>query len=233
MRSLILVLFFISVYLVLGSPLEDGIVQEEYIRKTSNLKDINFKQEYDTSKRKKFKLNMKPLKSKYNLLLKNMNSKMLKIVLENSEFEERIKAKAFSRDGYDIRGKVLYIYKDYIKNDVYKELKGDKKVYVFTTFIDKKILKNRRLRLNKYMENMQIQQNGVSDTEPYYERDKHRRWIRRHLQNLKPAPRKGYKYIYRKKDYKVNSEEIRDLPRKVNKIILYERNGRAIFRMRK
>lgn len=139
---------------IYASPLEDTYYQDE-----------NYYSEQDFNSKKNLKQLFKDYLNSYKEVIrleKEFSPEAQKIILENKKFLEKGKIKALSKVHNGIRGKVLYIYKDYANEIQNMNVKNSEKLYILTTFIDKKILKDRKLKITKYMENISIRQTGVS-----------------------------------------------------------------------
>lgn len=158
--------FFLSVMVasfyfmeIKASPLEEAY-EENNISYTKSVENYNIGN-FNNSK-KLFKDYLKSYKEIFNK--KNeFSPDALKLILKNQRFIEIGKIKAFSKVHGGVRGKVLYIYKDYGNEVENLKLKNSDKLYILTTFVDQKILKNRKLKIQKYMENISIRQTGVSN----------------------------------------------------------------------
>ncbi len=150
----LLCLSFILQKTIYASPLEDTYYQDE----------IYYSEENFNSK-KNLKQLFKDYLNSYKEIVKieeNLSPEAKKIIQKNKKFLEKGKIKALSKVHGGIRGKVLYIYKDYANEIQNINVKNSEELYILTTFIDKRILKNRKLKIIKYMENITINQTGVS-----------------------------------------------------------------------
>jgi len=137
-----------------ASPLEDAYYQDE-----------NYYSEQNFNSKKILKQLFKEYINSYKEVVKieeKLSPEAQKIIQKNKKFLEKGKIKALSKVHDGIRGKVLYIYKDYANEIQNMNVKNSDKLYILTTFIDKKILKDRKLKITKYMENVSIRQTGVS-----------------------------------------------------------------------
>ena len=147
-----LLIFLLSICAIAySSPIEENFHNSDYYYKSyknKNLKDI-FK-DYIDSYKDIFQFE------------KNLSPEARKLIEKNKKFLEIGRIKAFSKVHGGKRGKSLYIYKDF-KNEIQNiNLKNSGELYILTTIIDSKILKNRKLNIKKYMENVSIRQTGVS-----------------------------------------------------------------------
>ena len=151
MNYLIIFIFPVVVSTVVyASPLEDIDTENNYSLveyQTKNLKSI-FKEYFKTVK-------------KLNDLENQLSPEAKKLIEKNKKFINIGRIKAFSKVNNGVRGKSIYIYKDFGNQIANINLKGKEGIYILTTFIDKKILKNKKLYLYKYMENVSIRQTGV------------------------------------------------------------------------
>lgn len=139
-----------------ASPLEDAY-------EVNDTQPGSYTIEGNTNSSKKlFKEYLKSYKELFNKD-KKLSPEAEKLILKNKKFVEIGKIKAFSKVHGGIRGKVMYIYKDYANEVANLELKNTEKLYILTTFVDEKILRHRKLHIHKYMENISIRQTGVSN----------------------------------------------------------------------
>jgi len=139
---------------VLASPLEENDIV---------IVDNDYSNNQKTELKRIFKGYLSLYKDFLKEKEKDIHSKEAKRIIDNNKrFIEKGRIKAFSKINNGVRGKVLYIYKDYANEIANIKLSKDKKLYVLSTFIDKRILKNKRIEITKYMENIDIRQIGVS-----------------------------------------------------------------------